>query len=290
MTGLIDRDGERRVLDRLVSAVRAGESRVLVVRGDPGVGKTVLLDYLAERARGCRVARMAGMQSEMELAFAGIHQLCTPMLDHAGSIPAPQQNALRTAIGLAGTAWRGPPGMVIPALHDAANDRPIGYTPVCAHAAGVPVCLNPAYRRYLPDMTAALRPVLAEVAGLPADRELGHALGLAGPAAPRPGRCPVRRSRLRRRARGRRGVRCPRLSPARMSFGVVRCRVSASGGQEIRGAGSYAGLMISRHLGGVCKSVSAREASRALRAVWRACSAVRRYSSRRSGWPAASSS
>jgi hypothetical protein len=57
--------------------------------------------------------------------------------------------------------------MVIPALHDAANDRPIAYKPVCGHAAGVPVCLNPAYRRYLPDVTADLRPVLAEVAGLP---------------------------------------------------------------------------------------------------------------------------
>jgi hypothetical protein len=71
-----------------------------------------------------------------------------------------------TAIGLAGTARLGPHGMVIPALHDAANDRPIRYTPVCGHAAGVPVCLNPAYRSFLPDVTAALRPVLGEVAGL----------------------------------------------------------------------------------------------------------------------------
>jgi hypothetical protein len=75
--------------------------------------------------------------------------------------------AAGTAVGLAGTAWRGPHGMVIPALHDAANDQPIPYTPVCGRAAGVPVCLNPAYRRYLPDVTAALRPVLAEVADLP---------------------------------------------------------------------------------------------------------------------------
>ncbi|HLQ53642.1 MAG TPA: hypothetical protein VK162_05135 [Streptosporangiaceae bacterium] len=75
--------------------------------------------------------------------------------------------AAGTAAGLAGTARPGPHGMVIPALHDAANDRPIRYTPVCGHTAGVPVCLNPAYRRYLPDVTAALAPVLAEVAGLP---------------------------------------------------------------------------------------------------------------------------
>jgi len=63
-TRLTDRDGERDVLDRLVDAVRAGESRVLVIRGDPGVGKTVLLDYLAERAGGCRVARAAGVHSD----------------------------------------------------------------------------------------------------------------------------------------------------------------------------------------------------------------------------------
>jgi hypothetical protein len=75
--------------------------------------------------------------------------------------------AAGTAVGLAGTAWRGPHGIVIPALHDAANDQPIPYTPVCGRAAGIPVCLNPAYHRYLPDVTAALRPLLAEVAGLP---------------------------------------------------------------------------------------------------------------------------
>jgi len=71
-----------------------------VVRGEPGVGKTVLLDYLAGRASGCLVARAAGVQSEMELAFAGLHQLCAPMLDHAESLPVPQREALRTAFGL----------------------------------------------------------------------------------------------------------------------------------------------------------------------------------------------
>ena len=75
--------------------------------------------------------------------------------------------AAGTASGLARTARLTPHGMVIPALHDAANDRPIGYTPVCGQAAGVPVCLNPAYRRYLPEVAADLRPLLAEVAGLP---------------------------------------------------------------------------------------------------------------------------
>ena len=71
-----------------------------MVRGDPGVGKTVLLDYLAERARGCRVMRAAGVQAEMELAFAALHQLCAPVLGLAGRLPVPQQDALRTAFGL----------------------------------------------------------------------------------------------------------------------------------------------------------------------------------------------
>lgn len=70
------------------------------------------------------------------------------------------------AIALAFTAQVGPYGTVIPALHDAASDRPIPYTPVCGHA-GIPVCLHPAYRPYLSDVTTALRPVISQVAGLP---------------------------------------------------------------------------------------------------------------------------
>jgi len=88
------------MLDGLVEAVRAGESLALVVRGEPGVGKTALLDYLTGRAPGCRVVRTAGVQSEMELAFAGLHQLCAPMLDHLEAIPVPQRDAVRIAFGL----------------------------------------------------------------------------------------------------------------------------------------------------------------------------------------------
>jgi DNA-binding CsgD family transcriptional regulator len=100
--GLTGRLSERGVLDRFVVAVRAGEGQALVVRGEPGVGKTVLLDYLAGAATssGCRVVRATGVQSEMELAFAGLHQLCAPMLDHSESLPGPQREALRTAFGL----------------------------------------------------------------------------------------------------------------------------------------------------------------------------------------------
>ena len=99
-TELTDRRGERSVLDQLAGAVRAGGSRVLVVRGEPGVGKTALLDYLAGHAPGCRMARAAGVQSEMELAFAGLHQLLSPMLDHLERLPVPQREALRTAFGI----------------------------------------------------------------------------------------------------------------------------------------------------------------------------------------------
>src|SRR5512140_3847011 len=98
--GLTGRLSERRELDRFVAGVRAGQGRALVVRGEPGVGKTVLIDYLAGQASGCLVARAAGVQSEMEQAFAGLHQLCAPMLDHAESLPGPQRDALRTAFGL----------------------------------------------------------------------------------------------------------------------------------------------------------------------------------------------
>ena len=73
VSGLTGRRAERGVLDGLLAAVRAGESRVLVVHGEPGAGKTALLEYLAGRADGCRVLRVAGVQSEMELAYAGVH-------------------------------------------------------------------------------------------------------------------------------------------------------------------------------------------------------------------------
>jgi DNA-binding CsgD family transcriptional regulator len=103
--GLTDRHSERGALDRFVTAVRSGHSQALVVHGDPGVGKTVLLDYLARQARDCRTVRAVGVQTEMELAFAGLHQLCAPMLNRIGHLPSPQVDALRTAFGLAA----GPP-------------------------------------------------------------------------------------------------------------------------------------------------------------------------------------
>src|SRR5436190_20759216 len=122
------RSRELSALGRFIDSVRAGESRVLVVCGEPGIGKTALLDHLAGRASGCRVARATGVQSEMELAFAGLHQLCAPMLDHAESLPDPQREALRTAFGLsAGPAPdRFLVGLaVIGLLSETARERPL---------------------------------------------------------------------------------------------------------------------------------------------------------------------
>jgi len=148
-----------------------------VVRGDPGVGKSVLLGHLAAKASGagCRVARAVGVQSEMELAFAGLHQLCVPMLDHAGSIPGPQHDALRTAFGMAA----GPPpdrffvGLaVLSLLSEVARDRPL----VCViddvqwlDRASVQA-LGFAARRLAADpvgVVFAARDPWAELAGLP---------------------------------------------------------------------------------------------------------------------------
>ena len=99
--GLLGRRSEAATLDRLVEAVRAGESRALVLRGEPGVGKTALLEYVGQHGAGCRVAHATGVQAEMELAFAGLHQLCAPMLDRLERLPGPQRDALGGAFGLA---------------------------------------------------------------------------------------------------------------------------------------------------------------------------------------------
>src|SRR5689334_3429693 len=103
-------------------------SRVLILRGESGIGKTALLDYLAASASGCRVARAMGVESEMELAFAGLHQLCSPMLDGESALPAPQRDAIGTAFGRSsgGTPDRFLVGLAVLSLFsDVAADRPL---------------------------------------------------------------------------------------------------------------------------------------------------------------------
>jgi len=102
---LLGRARECDTLDELLEAVRSGGSRALVVRGEPGVGKTALLEYAVESASDLRVARAFGVDSEMELAFAALHQVCAPMLDRLERLPEPQRDALSTAFGL----MSGPP-------------------------------------------------------------------------------------------------------------------------------------------------------------------------------------
>jgi hypothetical protein len=94
------RQDECDTLSRLVAAAQEGRSQVLVLRGEAGIGKTALLEFLAGSARGCQVGRAAGVESELELAYAGLHQLCSPYLDRIGTLPAPQRAALGTAFGL----------------------------------------------------------------------------------------------------------------------------------------------------------------------------------------------
>ncbi|HEX8271339.1 MAG TPA: AAA family ATPase [Longimicrobiaceae bacterium] len=102
--GLRGRRRECETLDRLLDGVQADRSQVLVVRGEAGIGKTALLDYLAARASRCRVARAVGVESEMELAFSGVHQLCAPMLDRMAGLPEPQRAAVGTAFGVSAGA------------------------------------------------------------------------------------------------------------------------------------------------------------------------------------------
>ncbi len=127
-SGLRGRRDECARLDGLLAGARAGRSAALVMRGEAGVGKTALLEYVAESAADLRVLRAAGVESEMELAFAALHQMCRPALDRLGLLPGPQRAALGTAFGL----QAGPPpdrfliGLaVLSLLAEVAEDGPL---------------------------------------------------------------------------------------------------------------------------------------------------------------------
>src|SRR3954466_11268268 len=99
-TGLRGRGSECALLDELVAAIRGGESRSLVLRGEAGIGKTALLDYLLASATDLTVVRAVGVESDMELPYAALHQLCGPLLDPLDTLPAPQRHALEVVFGL----------------------------------------------------------------------------------------------------------------------------------------------------------------------------------------------
>ena len=123
------RENECAVLDAFVGRLQLGERQVLVLRGEAGVGKTALLDYLASKVSPmCRLGRATGFESEVELPFSGLHQLCAPMLDHVDRLPGPQRDALTTAFGI----HPGPPpdrflvGLaVLSLLAEVAEERPL---------------------------------------------------------------------------------------------------------------------------------------------------------------------
>ncbi len=122
------RQRERDVIDRVLEGARDGEGAVLAVYGEPGVGKTALLEYAVEAAPDFRVARAVGVEGEMELAFAALQQLCSPSLDLIEHLPAPQREAVEVALGL--SAGRPPNPFlvglaVLNLLSEAAEERPL---------------------------------------------------------------------------------------------------------------------------------------------------------------------
>ncbi|MGO9511410.1 MAG: AAA family ATPase, partial [Mycobacterium sp.] len=126
--GLIGRHSETGLLAEFIDDVRSGRSRVLVVRGESGMGKTALLEWVVEHAGGCHVLRAAGVQAEMELAYAGLHQLLAPALSRLDNLPSPQRDALQMAFGL--RAGAAPDRFfialaVLSLLADTAKERPL---------------------------------------------------------------------------------------------------------------------------------------------------------------------
>lgn len=130
MTDLLGRRGERDAVEQLLARVQAGRSGTLVVRGEAGIGKTAMLEYARDTAAaaGFRVEQSVGVESETHFAFAGLHQLCAPLLDRAGALPGPQQEALGMALGL--RAGDAPDGFLVGLatlnlLSELAEDRPL---------------------------------------------------------------------------------------------------------------------------------------------------------------------
>jgi DNA-binding CsgD family transcriptional regulator len=128
LSRLFGRQSEYQALDGLLAAARAGHGQVLVLRGEAGIGKTALLDYVESHAAGCRIARAAGAEAEMELAYAGLHQICGPFLDRLDRLPGPQRIALGTAFGF--TEGDAPDRFlvglaVLDLLADRAEERPL---------------------------------------------------------------------------------------------------------------------------------------------------------------------
>src|SRR3979490_2779026 len=125
---LLGRQRERAVLERLLDTARDGHGGVLVVHGDPGVGKTALLEYALEAGEDFRVVRAAGVAGEMELDYAALQQLCSPLLEFVEGLADPQRDALSVAFGLSAGQAPSPflVGLaVLGLLSEAAEQRPL---------------------------------------------------------------------------------------------------------------------------------------------------------------------
>src|SRR6266576_1933471 len=124
----VGRQRERAVLERLLDTARGGHGVVLVVHGEPGVGKTALLEYAVESGEGCRVGRVAGVEGEKELDYAALQQLSAPLLELSDRLPGPQRDALGVAFGLSYGEAPSPllVGLaVLGLLSDAAEQQPV---------------------------------------------------------------------------------------------------------------------------------------------------------------------
>ena len=224
-TSLRGRGSECGLLDELLAAVRQGESRSLVLRGEPGIGKTALLDYLVEAASDLTVVRAAGVESEMELPFAGLHQLCGPLLDRIEALPAPQRQALEMVFGLSAGA---PPDRflvglaMLTLLSEVAEERPLLCVVDDAQWLDRASALTLAF---------VARRLLAEPVGIVfATREPGEEL--REPARPRGARPAKRRRACAARLRGavhagRAGARPRHRGDARQPAGAARAAARA---------------------------------------------------------------
>src|SRR5215831_20790871 len=128
MSALLDRAPEIAALEGVLAAARGGLSGVLVVRGEAGIGKTALLEWAAGQAGGVQLARVAGVQAEMGMGFAGLHQLLVPFVGGLEQLPGPQRQALGSAFGL--VAGPAPDRFLVglaalTLLTDAAAERPV---------------------------------------------------------------------------------------------------------------------------------------------------------------------
>src|SRR5215203_3718927 len=128
--GLRGRGSECALLDELVAAIRRGESQSLVLRGEAGIGKTALLEYLIDSAPDATIVRAVGVQSDMELPYAALHQLCGPLLDRLEALPAPQRRAMEIVFGVTAGEAEAPDrflvGLAVLSLFsEVAEQRPI---------------------------------------------------------------------------------------------------------------------------------------------------------------------